>query len=289
MAIRISIANQKGGCGKTSTAINLADALRRMNYKVLFLDCDAQANATKLLQMQPEANPGVTELILNNDTKLDDCLTATKLPNVSLIRGNIRLASVENRLREPSLYPIPIGVLKGKVRKETDFDFVLFDTPPSLSLITMNALAASDFVIVPMESGSGFSFDGLDDLLNIIATVRNSVQQDLAILGVLLTKHDSRKNVCQAVFQMVQDRFKEDCFATTISMSTAAQKAELQRDTVLQYDRKCSASRDYIALANEVVLRLKIPVPLARVKSDVAKVIAETMDDASEEAEKVTA
>lgn len=224
MAIRISIANQKGGCGKTSTAINLADALRRMNYKVLFLDCDAQANATKLLQMQPEANPGVTELILNPDIKLDDCLTATKLPNVSLIRGNIRLASVENRLREPSLYPIPIGVLKGKIRKETDFDFVLFDTPPSLSLITMNALAASDFVIVPMESGSGFSFDGLDDLLNIIATVKNSVQPDLAILGVLLTKHDSRRNVCQAVFQMVQDRFKQDFLETTISMSTAAQK-----------------------------------------------------------------
>lgn len=289
MAIRISIANQKGGCGKTSTAINLADALRRMNFKVLFLDCDAQANATKLLQMQPEANPGVTELILNNDTKLDDCLTATKLPNVSLIRGNIRLASVENRLREPSLYPIPIGVLKGKVRKETDFDFVLFDTPPSLSLITMNALAASDFVIVPMESGSGFSFDGLDDLLNIIATVRNSVQPDLAILGVLLTKHDSRKNVCQAVFQMVQDRFKEDCFATTISMSTAAQKAELQRDTVLQYDRKCSASRDYIALANEVVLRLKSPVPMARVKSDVAKVIAETIVGAPAPVETVSA
>jgi chromosome partitioning protein len=277
MAIRISIANQKGGCGKTSTAINLADALRRMNYKVLFLDCDAQANATKLLQMQPEANPGVTELILNPDIKLDDCLTATKLPNVSLIRGNIRLASVENRLREPSLYPIPIGVLKGKVRKETDFDIVLFDTPPSLSLITMNALAASDFVIVPMESGSGFSFDGLDDLLNIIATVRNSVQPDLAILGVLLTKHDSRRNVCQAVFQMVQDRFKGDCLSTTISMSTAAQKAELQRDTVLQYDRKCSASRDYIALANEVVTRLHNPTPTARVKSEVAKVIAETM------------
>jgi len=248
-----------------------------MNYKVLFLDCDAQANATKLLQMQPEANPGVTELILNPDTKLDDCLTATKLPNVSLVRGSIRLASVENRLREPSLYPIPIGVLKGKVRKETDFDIVLFDTPPSLSLITMNALAASDFVIVPMESGSGFSFDGLDDLLNIIATVRNSVQPDLAILGVLLTKHDSRRNVCQAVFQMVQDRFKGDCLSTTISMSTAAQKAELQRDTVLQYDRKCSASRDYIALANEVVTRLHTPTPTARVKPEVAKVIAETL------------
>ena len=279
MAIRISIANQKGGCGKTSTAINLADALRRINYKVLFLDCDAQANATKLLQMQPEANPGVTELILNPDIKLDDCLTATKLPNVSLIRGNIRLASVENRLREPSLYPIPIGVLKGKVRKETDFDIILFDTPPSLSLITMNALAASDYVIVPMESGSGFSFDGLDDLLNIIATVRNSVQPDLAILGVLLTKHDSRRNVCQAVFQMVQDRFKNDCLSTTISMSTAAQKAELQRDTVLQYDRKCSASRDYIALAVEVVTRLKNPLPTARVKPEVAKVIAEAVSD----------
>jgi cellulose biosynthesis protein BcsQ len=79
-----------------------------------------------------------------------------------------------------------------------------------------------------------------DDLLNIIATVRNSVQPELAILGVLLTKHDSRRNVCQAVFQMVQDRFKGDCLSTTISMSTAAQKAELQRDTVLQYDRKCS-------------------------------------------------
>ena len=193
------------------------------------------------------------------------------------MRGSIRLASVENRLREPSLYPIPIGVLKGKVRKETDFDIVLFDTPPSLSLITMNALAASDFVIVPMESGSGFSFDGLDDLLNIIATVRNSVQPDLAILGVLLTKHDSRRNVCQAVFQMVQDRFKGDCLSTTISMSTAAQKAELQRDTVLQYDRKCSASRDYIALANEVVTRLHTPTPTARVKPEVAKVIAETL------------
>ena len=99
-------------------------------------------------------------------------------------------------------------MLKGKVRKETDFDIVLFDTPPSLSLITINALAASDFVIVPMESGSGFSFDGLDDLLNIIATVRNSVQPELAILGVLLTKDDSRRNVCQAVFRLVQDRFK---------------------------------------------------------------------------------
>ena len=198
-------------------------------------------------------------------------------PTCRWCAGSIRLASVENRLREPSLYPIPIGVLKGKVRKETDFDIVLFDTPPSLSLITMNALAASDFVIVPMESGSGFSFDGLDDLLNIIATVRNSVQPELAILGVLLTKHDSRRNVCQAVFQMVQDRFKGDCLSTTISMSTAAQKAELQRDTVLQYDRKCSASRDYIALANEVVSRLHTPTPTARVKPEVAKVVAETL------------
>jgi chromosome partitioning protein len=257
MAIRMSIANQKGGCGKTSTAINLADALRRMNMKILFIDCDPQANATKLLQLQAESHPGVTELILNQDTKLAECLTLTKLPNVSLVRGSIRLASVENRLRDPSIYPIPIGVLQKKVTKDTDFDVVIFDTPPSLSLITMNALAASDYVIVPMESGSGFSFDGLDDLLNIISTVRNSVQPDLAILGVLLTKHDARKNVCQAVLTMVKDRFKDDCLSTTISMSTTAQKAELKRDTVIQYDRKCSASRDYLALAEEIVGRLK--------------------------------
>ena len=150
---------------------------------------------------------------------------------------------------------------------------------------TSHVRSPSDGVIVPMESGSGFSFDGLDDLLNIIATVRNSVQPELAILGVLLTKHDSRRNVCQAVFQMMQDRFKGDCLATTISMSTAAQKAELQRDTVLQYDRKCSANRDYIALANEVVSRLHTPTPTARVKPEVAKVIVETLTaEAPEEA-----
>lgn len=263
MAVRLSIANQKGGCGKTSTAINLADALRRMNLKVLLVDADPQANATKLLlvQTQAEPNPGVTELILNQETKLADCLTLTKLPNVSLVRGSIRLASVDNRLRDPSLYPIPIAVLQKKMSKETEFDVVIFDTPPSLSLITMNALAASDYVIVPMESGSGFSFDGLDDLLNIISTVRGSVQPHLSILGVLLTKHDARRNVCRAVLTMVQDRFKDECLWTTISMSTTAQKAELKRDTVIQYDRKCSASRDYLALADEIVARLKIQLP----------------------------
>ena len=276
MAIRISIANQKGGCGKTSTAINLSDALRRSNYKVLFLDCDPQANATKLLQMAPEANPGVTELLLNPDMKVEECMTATKLPNVSLVRGNIRLASVENRLRDPAVYPIPIGVLKNKIRKDLPFDFVIFDTPPSLSLITMNGLSASDHVIVPMESGSGFSFDGLDDLLNIISTVQGSVQAELAILGVLLTKHDARRNVCQAVFQMVKDRFKGDFLETTISMSTSAQKAELQRDTVLQFDRKCSASRDYLMLAQEVLTRLHVK-PVPKTKGEGVRVVPESV------------
>ncbi len=258
MPEKIAITMQKGGVGKTSTTVNLADALRRFGFRVLVVDLDPQANATRILQMNRSDAPTSTDLMLNADLSAQDTVTATKIPDVSLIGANIKLASIDNALRNPERYPQPIQQLQRKLdAPDLAFDFVLLDTPPSLSILTMNGLAASDHLIVPMESGSQFSFEGIEDLMDII-TVVQTVRQKLNILGVLVTKHDRRQNVCRAVFSSIQDRFGKEVFTTTITASTAARKAEFSGESVIQHDRKSKAAKDYMELGKEILGRLEM-------------------------------
>ncbi len=261
-AIRIACAMQKGGVGKTSTVVNLADALRRFCYRVLVVDLDPQANACRILgtATPTSVSPSVTDLILNPSIQLREAINASKIPDVSVVYSNIKLAAIDHRLRNPEQYPQPLQQLQRKLSGDVGFDFVLLDCPPSLSLLTMNGLAASDYLMVPMESGSQFSFDGVEDLLDILKIVQ-TVQPQLQLLGVVVTKHDRRQNVCKAVFSTITDKFGEDVFKTTITSSTAARKAEFGGVSVLQFDRKSTASRDYMELARELLARLNMKPP----------------------------
>ena len=275
MPVKIAITMQKGGVGKTSTTVNLADALRRFGFRVLVVDLDPQANATRILQINRSDAPTSTDLMLIPELSAQDTISTTKIPDVSLIGANIKLASIDNALRNPERYPQPIQQLQRKLDgDQLAFDFVLLDTPPSLSILTMNGLAASDHLIIPMESGSQFSFEGIEDLMDIIAVVQ-TVREKLNILGVLVTKHDRRQNVCRAVFSSIQNRFGKEVFTTTITASTAARKAEFQGESVIQHDRKSTAAKDYLELSKEILGRLNMtprkqtgdaPAPLAAIQ-----------------------
>lgn len=269
MSTIIAVAMQKGGVGKTSTVVNLADALRRLGFRILVIDLDPQANACRILgtTAPTAAAPTVTDLILNRETVLRETTNPTKIPDVSLVYSNIKLASIDHRLRNPEQYPQPLQQLQRKLDGDNGFDYILLDCPPSLSLLTMNGLAASKYLIVPMESGSQFSFDGVEDLLDIVNLVR-SVQPQLALLGVLITKHDKRQNVCKAVFSTIVNKFGDDVFKTTITSSTSARKAEFGGTSVLQFDRNSAASRDYMEFAREMLGRLGVAPRVAAGISD---------------------
>jgi chromosome partitioning protein len=260
MATRIAVAMQKGGVGKTATVVNLADALRRVGCRVLVVDMDPQANASRILGAAPPPSgaPSVVDLVLDSAVTLPQATCAAKLPDIGIVHSNIRLAAIEHRLRNPERYPQPVQQLQRKLAQVHDFDFVLVDCPPSLSLLTMNGMAACDYLIIPMESGSQFSFDGVEDLFETVRIVR-TVQERLQILGVLVTKHDHRHNICKAVLSAIAERFGRLLFETTITNSTAAKKAEFGAMTVLQYDGRSGPARDYRHLAREVLERVEGP------------------------------
>jgi chromosome partitioning protein len=257
MVTRIAVAMQKGGVGKTATVVNLADALRRTGFRVLVVDMDPQANASRILGALPptSVSPTVVDLILDSAVGLPEATYAAKVPDIAVVYSNIRLAAIEHRLRNPERYPQPIQQLQRKLAHVKGFDFVLIDCPPSLSLLTMNGMAACDHLIVPMESGSQFSFDGVEDLFDTVRIVQ-TVQDRLQVLGVLVTKHDHRHNICKAVVTAIADRFGKLLFETTIASSTATKKAEFEGMTVIQYDGKCGTARDYQQLARELLRRL---------------------------------
>jgi chromosome partitioning protein len=274
MITRIAVAMQKGGVGKTATVVNLADALRRIGFRVLVVDMDPQANASRILGSRPptSVSPTVVDLILDDSVSVHEATNAAKLPDIGIVYSSIRLAAIEHRLRNPERYPQPIQQLQRKLARVTGFDVVLVDCPPSLSLLTMNGMAASDYLIIPMESGSQFSFDGVEDLFDTVRVVQ-TVQERLQILGVLVTKHDHRHNICKAVITAIADRFGKLLFETTIASSVATKKAEFEAMTVIQYDPKCGAARDYQQLAREMLERLELAPKVPEGKS------AEPMED----------
>ncbi|MDH5576711.1 MAG: ParA family protein [Nitrospirota bacterium] len=257
----IVIANQKGGVGKTTVTVNLSAALARLGFPVLVLDLDPQANTSTTLGTRDpyEMKTTATTVFLDKETHVSPW-HETNEKDVSLIYGHVSLTRVERDL--PRLYiTAPGTVLRNKLAAMAtgDIEFVLIDCPPSLSMLTANALVAADYLIVPMESGSKYSLDGYSDLEELVRDVKSGGgNPKLDLLGVLCTRHDGRKNLCKAMRTVIENRFGDRVFSTSISASVKIQEAEAAKKTIFAHDRQGTVAREFMELGREVLSRLKL-------------------------------
>jgi len=281
----ISIVNQKGGVGKTTTVVNLAASLARLGYLVLVVDLDPQANAsTTLGLMDPYEVKSTVATVMLDKADATAPWYDTIEEHVQLIYGHVQLTKVERDLPRISM-TMPALVLRKRLSQMAlaDDQIVLVDCPPSLSLLTVNALVASDYCVVPMESGSKYSLDGYEDLEELIRDVRD-VNPSLDILGVLITKHDGRKNVCKAMKSAIERRFRDRVFTTAIVSAAKIQEAETTKKTVFQLDRQSTGARDFMELGREVLSRLKLQPLGTRSEGDEGQSIKVVEEEADEEA-----
>ena len=259
MAHIISVVNQKGGVGKTTTVVNLSAAIARLGYPVLVIDFDPQANASMTLGLQDpyEVRWTIASVMLDKSPPTSPWYNTIE-ENVQLIYGHVQLTKVEREIQRISM-TTPAFVLRKRLEKFalSDDQIILIDCPPSLSLLTVNALVASESCIIPMESGSKYSLDGYEDLEELIVDVRD-VNPALDILGVLITKHDGRRNVCKAMKAAIERRFQDKVFETSIVSGTKIQEAETQKKSIFQQDRQSTGARDFMNLGREVLIRLRL-------------------------------
>lgn len=246
----ISIANQKGGVGKTTTAINLGAALAVLEYRTLVIDADPQANATSGMGYDPRnVQTSIYECIID-DIDPEKTIINSSTPNLSLIPAHIDLVGAEIEMIN---MPNREKMMKRVVDKiQENYDFIIIDCSPSLGLVTVNALSASDSVIVPVQC-EYFALEGLGKLLNTIKIVQSRLNNKLDIEGILLTMYDTRLRLAKQVVEEVRTHFQQMVFDTIINRNTKLGEAPSFGETIIMHDAQSTGAVNYLNLAREIL------------------------------------
>ncbi len=254
----IALANQKGGVGKTTTAINLGTALAAIGERVLIVDLDPQGNASTGLGIDRRSRNCSTYDVLIGEAKLRDAILPTAVPRLCIASSTMDLSGLELELghtrdRAFRLRDALAG-LNAPAPAETNYTYVLIDCPPSLNLLTVNAMAAADAILVPLQC-EFFALEGLSQLLKTVEQVRATLNPNLSIHGIVLTMFDSRNNLSNQVVADVRQFMGEKVYDTMIPRNVRISEAPSYGKPVLVYDLKCVGSEAYLKLATEIIRR----------------------------------
>lgn len=247
----ISIANHKGGVGKTTTTINLAAGLSRIGYKVLLLDMDPQANASFALGLKKQEQTIYQVL----DFKEDLMGKVQALDGLDIVPSSVHLASFEKNTEVGKEFILMEALEEAKEA----YDYILIDCPPSLGSLTISALAASDFVLVALQPET-LALQGMSDFIRILRTVKTRMNKFLELLGIVITQYDSRKVLHREIADIAAERYGDAIFQTYIRGNVALAEAQSLGQHIFTYDEMCNGAEDYLALTKEVVQRANAEV-----------------------------